>query len=117
MNTKSILVTTILILIMGFNPQVQSRADVKKALENLQEGLDEALLTTIPDDRKYVRFERREEGILLYKASIQKIDDTTVRIRVTGYDNQDEASIITFMIISGDSYRTIGQSQNRKRKK
>ena len=112
--TKTLFISTILVIICEIIFQGQIIADVKKAIQNLQEGLDEAILTIIPEERKFVRFDKREDGILIYKVSIQKVDEKTVRIRVTGYSGMDVISIITYRIIDGEGYKTIEEYKHQK---
>ena len=47
--------------------QVTGQSDVHRAMANAQTGLDEALNTEFPSEKKYLRLEKRDYGILIYK--------------------------------------------------
>lgn len=88
--------------------------DVRQAIKNAQAGLDEALQTEFPSEKKYVRLEKRDDGTLVYKVSMRRVDEQTIRFRIIGYDGSDEVSIITSRIIYGSSYKTISEYKRLK---
>src|SRR5437867_762249 len=83
----------------------QSFATFHQAAINAEAGLAEALHTTIPVGRHFVRIEKRDDVILVYKVSMHKLDDRTVKIRVTGFDGQDEVQFTTFRLLDDGKYK------------
>lgn len=89
-------------------------ADVRRAIANAQAGLNDALSTGFPAGKAYVRLEKRDDGILIYKVSMKRVDDHTVRIRIIGFNGVDEITIVTYRIIDGSQYKTIERYQQQK---
>ena len=105
----SVLCVCVLILVSS-----HATADVHRAITNAQAGLDKALNTEFPTEKKHVRFEKRDDGILVYKVSMRRVDERTIKIRVTGYDGLDEAMLSTFRLIDQGNYKTIEEFRKSK---
>jgi len=109
--------TIILILAIEFVCFIpKSFADVNKAIKNARAGLNDALNVEFPLGKKYIRFESRNDGVLVYKVSIRRVDEETVKFRVTGYDGSDEVCIITYRKIKGSGYTTMQKEKQLKHK-